>query len=579
VFKLRTLVAFVLIATARVAAAGPGTFAITNARIVPVSGPVIEQGTVVIRDGLIAAVGGGVTVPADAWVVDGKGLTVYPGLIDALTDLGLPAAATPAPGGGRPGAAAPGGPAAPATPPARGPRDRPASTPWVQAADELKVDEKRFESWRNAGFTTALTAPKTGMFPGQGAVINLAGGRPGDLIVSAPASLQLSLQPPGGFGGFPSSLMGSVAYVRQVYLDVQHDADVRKSYDASPAGKERPAYDRTIRVLAEAQGANRPVFIQATTPTQIARVFALADEVKIKPVVYGLQEGFRSIDAIAAHKTPVIVSLRWPEKDSDGDPEAEEVLRTLRLRDKAPATPGLLQKAGVKFAFYSDGAAPRDLLKNARKAVDAGLPADAAVRALTLDAADILGVANRLGSIETGKIANLTITDGDLFNEKTKVKLVFVDGEKFDVRDTPPPARPGGEGNGQARPTSTAATLTGKWTLTVTLSTGVYTNTADLTMAEDGRVSGSIAGDSANGNVTGGSLTGSNFSFTANLATGAGPLNATFTGTIEGNSIKGSFNAGEFRGDFTGTRPGRAAAGDSELESGSESASGEGARS
>jgi hypothetical protein len=441
----------------------------------------------------------------------------------------------------------------------------------VQAADEVKVDEKRFESWRNAGFTTALTAPKTGIFPGQGAVINLAGARPGDLIVSSPASLQLSLQPPGGFSGFPSALMGVIAYVRQVYLDVQHDGEVRKGYDASPAGKERPAYDRTVRALAEAQAANRPVFIQAATPAQIARVFALADEVKIKPIVYGLQEGFRAIDTISAHKTPVLISLRWPEKDADGDPDAEDMLRTLRLRDKAPSTPGLLQKAGVKFAFYSDGAAPRDLLKNARKAVDAGLPPEAAVRALTLDAADILGVANRLGSIETGKIANLTITDGDLFSEKTKVKLVFVDGEKFDVRDTPPPARPGGDTNGQARPAPTAAagTLTGKWTLTVTLSTGVYTNLADLTVAEDGRVSGSIAGDSANGSVTSGTVTGSTFTFVANLATGAGPLTATFAGTIDGSSIKGTFSAGELRGDFTGTRPTRAAAGsDSAFEEG-----------
>ncbi len=111
----------------------------------------------------------------------------------------------------------------------------------------------------------------------------------------------------------------------------------------------------------------------------------------------------------------------------------------------------------MKFAFFSDGAQPQDLLKNARKAVEAGLAADAAVKAFTLDAAEILGVANRLGSIETGKIANLVVTDGDLFGEKTKVKLVFVDGRKFEVRDTPPPARRGddtGAGSGPA-PTAT----------------------------------------------------------------------------------------------------------------------------
>lgn len=557
--KLRLLVAFVLFATARVASADPGTFAITNARIVPVSGPVIARGTVVIRDGLIAAVGGSVTVPTDAWIVDGQGLTVYPGLIDALTDLGLAATAAPG-GGGRPGAGGPpaAAPAGDRPAQARGPEDRPASTPWLQAADEVKVDERRFETWRNAGFTTALTAPKAGIFPGQGAVINLAGARPGDLVLAAPASMQVTLQTPGTFGSFPGSLMGVVAYVRQVFLDVQHDTDARKAYGASPAGRERPAYDRTLIAVAEAQAAKRPVFINATTSTQIARAFALADELKFSPVVYGLHEGFRTIDTIAAHKTPVLVSLKWPEADPDADPDAEDSLRTLRLRDRAPATPGLLKKAGVKFAFYSDGAQPGALLKNARKAVDAGLAADDALRALTLDAADILGVANRLGSIEPGKIANLTITDGDLLNEKTKVKLVFVDGAKFDVREAPASGPRGGEAGGAGRPSPTAA-LTGKWTLTVTVPQGVYTNTADLTSGPDGAVGGAISGDSASGPVTGGSLTGSTFTFTANLTTPGGTLTATFSGSLEGNAIKGTIAAGPVSGTFTGTRPGAGA--------------------
>ena len=433
----------------------PGAFAIRNARIVPVSGPAIDNGTVVVSGGLITAVGASVEVPADAWVIDGKGLTVYPGLIDALTDLGLTPAAGGAPGAGGPGGAAArpagggGGGAATATP-ARGPQDRPASTPWVQAADDVKVDERRFESWRNAGFTTALTAPKTGIFPGQGAVINLAGERAGDLVVASPVTLQVNFTPPGGFGGFPGSLMGVYAYVRQVYLDVQHDVDVRKQYDASPRGVERPEYDRTVRAVAEAQAANRPVLIAATSEAQIARILDFAQELKLRPVLYGVHESYKpaAAERLAAKKTPVLVSLKWPERDANGDPEAEESIRVLRLRDKAPSAPAALQKAGVKFAFYSDGAQPQDLLKNARKAVEAGLAADAAVKAFTLDAAEILGVANRLGSIETGKIANLVVTDGDLFGEKTKVKLVFVDGRKFEVRDTPPPPARGGESTG-----------------------------------------------------------------------------------------------------------------------------------
>jgi imidazolonepropionase-like amidohydrolase len=542
----------------------PGAFAIRNARIVPVAGPAIENGTVVVSGGLITAVGASAEVPAGAWVIDGKGLTVYPGLIDALTDLGLASAAGPAGAGGpggagaRPGGGGAGGGAAAQATPARGPQDRPASTPWVQAADDVKVDERRFESWRNAGFTTALTAPKTGIFPGQGAVINLAGERAGDLVVASPVTLQINIAPPGGFGGFPGSLMGVYAYVRQVYLDVQHDVDARKQYDASPRGVERPEYDRTVRAVAEAQAAGRPVLMAATSEAQIARILEFSQELKLKPVLYGVHESYKPsvTERLAAKKTPVLVSLKWPERDSNADPEAEESIRVLRLRDKAPSAPAALQKAGVKFAFYSDGEQPQNLLKNARKAVESGLAADAAVKALTLDAAEILGVANRLGSIETGKIANLVVTDGDLFAEKTKVKLVFVDGRKFEVRDTPPPGRRDDSTGAAPAPTAQtmAQTMAGRWNLTANTPNGARNATADITMGTDGALAGSVTAEHGISSISSGSLTGNRFTFVTTVQTNNGPLAITFSGTIDGNTLKGSITSPQFTGDLSGTR-------------------------
>jgi imidazolonepropionase-like amidohydrolase len=558
VFKLRVVAASLLLAAATAAPrADSGSFAITNARIVPVSGPAIDRGTIVVSHGVISALGATVTVPADAWVIDGKGMTVYPGLIDPLTDLGLPTAPEPAAGGrgagGRP-AAAVAAQAGTAPPPARGPEDRPASTPWVQAADEIKADDRRFETWRNAGFTSALSAPKTGILPGQGAVINLAGDRPGEMVVLAPASFQINMQPPGNFGSFPGALMGVIAYVRQVYLDVQHDADVHKAYESSRPGVSRPAYDRTLRAVAEAQAASRPTFIPATTPAQIDRDLKLADEWKIKPVLYGLHEGYRSIDRLAAHKTPVLVSLKWPEKDAAGDPDGNETLHVLRLRDKSPGTAAALQKAGVKFAFYSDGA-PADALKNARKAIEAGLSSDAALKAMTQDAADILGVGARLGSLETGKVANLVVTDGDLFAEKTKVKMVFVDGAKFEVYEQPArPDGPGGPGGrGGAAPTT--ATLTGRWTLSYTTPQGAEGSTADLTQGGDGAVSGTITGAQGTAKITTGSITGSRFSFTIVIPREGMMLTVVFSGTLENNSLTGTLTAGDFSTGFTATRP------------------------
>jgi len=418
--------------TARGEGGEPRYFAIKNARIVPVSGPVIASGTVVVAKGLIQAVGTNVAIPQEAWVIDGAGLTVYPGLIDTGTNLGLAQEDD-----AKKRAAAPGANAS-------GPEDRPGTTPWRVAADELKTDDKRIESWRNAGFTTALTVPDGGIFPGQATVIDLAGDRPGDYAVRPRATVPVSFKPVGGFFGFPDSLMGTIAYVRQVLDDTAWYTQAEPIYQANPTKTERVPYDRTEDVLSRALQNNELVLLPANNSVQILRALRLANEWRLRAVLYGGQQGYDVAAALAASKIPVLVSLKWPERAKDGDPEAEQTLRELQFRDRAPGTPAALAKAGVKFAFYSDGlAAPKDIFKNLKKATDAGLAQDAALRAMTLDAAEILGLSDRLGSITPGKIANLTITDGDIFNDKTKVKHVFVDGRWFVIHEEAPPEKPG----------------------------------------------------------------------------------------------------------------------------------------
>jgi hypothetical protein len=424
----------------------PPYFAIRGARIVTVSGPVIPSGTVVMAKGLIVAVGTDVTIPPEAWVIDGKGLTVYPGLINALCDLGLQAAPATA---GPPGAT----PTPAATPPApsraqlpqvaRGPEDRPGTTPWRNPADELKTDDHRLETWRNGGFTTALAALMGGIFPGQGAVINLAGERPGEMVVKAPATLNVSFQPVGNFWSFPDSLMGVLSYVRQVFLDVQEFSQAEGIYISHPNGLQRPAYDRSVLAIREILQAGCPVLLPGNLRKEIIRAQDMAQRLGLHAVIYGGQEGYAAADVLAAGHTPVLVDLKWPEREKDADPDADVPLRVLRFRDRAPNTPGVLAKAGVPFAFYLEGSStPKDALKNAKKAIDRGLPEEAALRAFTLSAAQILGVGSQLGSVEPGKIANLTVTDGDLFSEKTKVKMIFIDGRRYAVHETVPPNAP-----------------------------------------------------------------------------------------------------------------------------------------
>jgi hypothetical protein len=254
----------------------------------------------------------------------------------------------------------------------------------------------------------------------------------------------VSFKPVGGFFGFPDSLMGTIAYVRQVLDDTAWYAQAEPIYQANPTKTERVPYDRTDFVLNRALQNNEIVLLPANNAIQIVRAIRLADEWKVRAVLYGGQQGYELAAALAASKIPVLLNLKWPERAKDGDPDAEQNLRELRFRDRAPGTPAALAKAGVKFALYSGGLdGPRDIFKSVKRATDAGLTLDAALRAITLDAADILGLSDRLGSIAPGKIANLVVTDGDIFNEKTKVKHVFVDGRWFEIHEEAAPEKPG----------------------------------------------------------------------------------------------------------------------------------------
>src|SRR5258705_10045338 len=165
----------------------------------------MDDATVVVARGVIVAVAKDAAIPADAWVIEGKGLTVYPGLLDALTDVGLP---PPAPAPAAEGAPRRTGEGA------RGPEDRPNSTPWRNAADEASLSDKRIETWRSAGFTTVVSCPKGGIFPGQAAVLDLAGERAGDVVVKSPVAIPGSFQTSGGFGGgFSGVIMGPPGYL------------------------------------------------------------------------------------------------------------------------------------------------------------------------------------------------------------------------------------------------------------------------------------------------------------------------------------------------------------------------------
>lgn len=430
-----------LFCSAGLFAADPSAVAIRNARVVTVSGPILNGGTVLISGGLIEAVGENVAVPPDAWVLDGTGLTVYPGLIDALSTWGIPELApppsTPAGSGSRGQTAPPQGRTStvlttlPAAPAARGPEDRPSTTSWLNAADMIQSTDRRIETFRSAGFTSAVTFPQRGIFAGQGAVINLAGDKPGQMVVASPVAQYISItRSADSFGGgFPGSLMGMIAYVRQLYLDAGHYKQVKAAYAANPRGMMRPDYDRALEGLLDSPRALLP----ASRAVEIERMIRFGAELKQPVILYGAHEAYRTADLLRKSNTATLVSLKWPERRRDADPEFIESLRILELRENAPGTPAALAKAGVKFALYSDNIpTPRELFRALKRAMDAGLSPNDALRALTLSPAEIFGVADRLGSIEKGKIANLVVVKGDLLQERPQVQYIFIDGAKYE---------------------------------------------------------------------------------------------------------------------------------------------------
>jgi imidazolonepropionase-like amidohydrolase len=536
---------------------GPDAYAITNARIVPGSGATIARGTVVIRNGLITAVGANAAVPADARTIDGTGLTVYPGLIDALTSLALPA---PAGGGGGFGRGGGGGGFGPAAPEPVGPSvsaNPPGLRPELLVAEMIQPGGDAITAARNAGITATLTAPREGIFLGQSVLINLAGETPQDMIVQAPVGMHVAFN--SLRGGYPGSLMGVFAALRQMLLDAQRYRDAQVMYGRSPLGMRRPAFDPSLAALQPVLAREMPVVMYANTHAEIERALNLAQEFNLRAIIAGGMEAQGLAPRLKAMNVPVLLTLNLPRRTTPASPDATpEPMSVLRARVEAQKTAGALAAAGVRFAFQSGGMAnPADMMTNVRRLMQNGLTADQALRAFTVAPAEILGVANRLGTIEPGKIANLTVSRGDLFTDG-QVTQVFIDGRPY----TPPASTiaAGGQGmrgtGGTAQPTPSAeGAAAGTWQLSFNL--GDRTSTATLTLTQEGeRLAGRIRSDLGEAPITDGRLgANGNIHFRTSIPMGAQTFEAIFDGSLTGAEMTGTAQvAGAGAVPFTGRR-------------------------
>lgn len=426
-----------LIAAPPAHAARTPTYAITKAKVVTVSGAILENATLVLRDGLVVDFGTAVTVPKDARVFDGTGLTITPGLIDAYSGSGMPAA-RPAGGGG--GAAA-----APATPSAN--PVSPASSIYerIRAAEALRA--------RDSGVTTIVPIPREGLVFGAASVMNLIGDRPETMVVKANVGLAAAMTTLGQ--RYPGSLMGTMAFFRQALLDGAHHRAEMAAYEKSPVGRKRPAFDPGKQVWADVAAGATPLLLQTPRTGDLRRAFALADEFKLKLILAGNTQAFEEAALLKQRKPALMVSVNFDPPRAGGFFGGSDDDRDRKTIEEAEKNPGALDKEGVKFALVS--AFATDFLAGVRKAIEKGLPRETALRAVTLTPAEILGVADRMGSIDKGKIANVVVWSGEPLTKDAKVKMVFVDGELYEPEERPAgpagggPTRPGDSKNGIER--------------------------------------------------------------------------------------------------------------------------------
>jgi len=537
------------------------SLAITNARIVTVSGSVIEKGTVVVRDGLILTVGADAKTPADAQVIDATGLTVYPGFIDSLSSAGLQArTTTPTPGGGQGG----GQQAAQQAAAQAGPSNSNYGfgiRPEVSAVDDLRGGDAQFDAVRNAGFTSAVTVGRTGIFNGRSAIINLAGESVSAMLIKEPFAEHISFTT---VAGYPGSLLGTFSALRQMLLDARRLQDWQKAYAANPKGMKRPDDDKSLEALIPLLNREMPVVFNANTENEIVRALDLAKEFNLKAIIAGGQEAGNVAERLKSQNVPVLLSLNFPKRTAAANPEADpENLSTLRFRAEVPKTAAKLSQAGVKFAFESGGLTTlNDFFANAGKSVENGLAKDAAIRAMTLSSAEILDVSDRLGSIEAGKIANLTVVKNDVFATDRFVPYIVVDGKLFEQKEPvrvpgggrgPGVQRGGGAGAATGAAMPAAANVAGTYNITIDVPGQVVSGTLVLTQQGD-VINGTMTTQLGVTQIRNGRAFPDGFAFAAAVEFGGASIDIAVKATVTGNILSGTIDSPQGAVPITGTK-------------------------
>ena len=537
------------------------TFALTNARVVQSPGRVLDRATVLIRDGRIEAVGPRVRVPYDAEVIEADSLTVYAGFVDALGHAGLTEPERPENEERLPD-------------PSNPPRERSGVQPERDVRAMVDPKHASFEQWRALGFTAAHTVPYGLMLPGQGAVVLLREPRreerPEAVILTGPISLFAQFEP--GRGAYPSTAEGILAVLRERFIEAGRRRELGRRHARDPERTSRPLYDPVLEALAPTLDGERPLFFYVENTNEAFRALRVARELEVPVVLAGVPEATPLLPRLREAEVPVLAPLALPDtvKLDTSDAEHPALMtpttrpngmlwvvprRTASYRDLPAeraamraqqrsavgiraANAATLAEAEVPFAFTTLGAKPGDVRKNLQRMIAAGLAPDDALAALTTAPARLLGLDRQLGTVEPGRLANLVVTDGDYFDEDTKVRYVFVEGVRYEMdADTTAVA-------------DSAVVAVGTWTMEVAIPSGTETVTVTIEGEADA-LNGRIEMTDYTALLETVTLQGRTLSF---RYPGPEGRPVTVTGTITGDRFEGSAEEGGTSFPVTGTR-------------------------
>ena len=396
---------------------GTGYHALVGARVVTGPGQVLDNATIVIRDGLIQSVGRGADAPPGARVWDLDGLTVYPGFIDAHADLDMDAV----PEGGDIGPT----------------HWNPQVRAWFSTTRNLADDEDRRAALRSQGFGAALVVPKEGIFRGTASLVSLGDEGVRERVLRPDIAQSIGFQRSFELGGsYPNSAMGTIALMKQTLMDADWYMRAWDAYESSGRAFLPPETSEALAALDDVVQGGQPVVFETRGEEEYLRAHTLASEFGLQAWYRGNGQEYRIIDVLRSRSEPLIVPLDFPDAPDVGYPGAalDASLAALRHWYLAPTSPAQLADAGVGFAITTDGLSSlNEFLPNLRIAVARGLSTDDALAALTTTPAAWLGIDRTHGTIAEGKVANLIVSEGDLLTEEATVRDVWVRGRVYGI--------------------------------------------------------------------------------------------------------------------------------------------------